>query len=547
MEYLVTAKQMRLLEGYAMEELGIMAPVLMERAAVSMAEEIEIRKKKKRGLKVLIACGNGNNGADGYALARVLLERDYEVFVWQVLEPVKQSELNQLQQQIVGKLENVHEKLHFYSYGDGECITSREHLEYDIVVDAILGIGVSRPLSDSLLEIVSFLNRLGGYKIALDQATGIHTDSGEKLREAFRADCTVTFGMKKTGLVMGDGKVYSGEVVTYPCAMNYVSWQTLKKDDFSLEENYFTKCLEQNQEQIQFALQKEDAIALLQRNPLGNKGTFGKIGILAGSKEVGGAPLLCTKSAFQVGGGYIRLYTHCSNRDMILSSLPETVLSLYEESDENDALMKEFFDFSKVIAIGPGMGLDQQALKRFLALLAQYDSCELDKLQKPLVLDADALTLWAKHDKIKDWVRRTKVPIICTPHLMEFARLTNLTISQIKEKRIELARAFAVDYGVTLVLKDATTVIAHKDGNVVVNTTGNDGMAVAGSGDVLCGMIAGLLGQGLKPFMAASLAVYLHGLAGEYASNKMGKHSMRPSDLIDGIQGTLFQLMSEDC
>ena len=459
MKELVTADGMRQIEKHAMEKLQLSDAILMERAALFSAAVLE-KELKKRGRKkharILVLCGVGNNGGDGLALARILYEHGYRVFVMLLGDRKKQTELNKKQQQILESLQ--------IKIGD----TIRTDIEYDGIVDAMLGIGITRGLSGVFAEAVETVNQMDAFKLAIDIPTGIHADLGICQTVAFQADATAAFGCIKTGLLLAEGRYASGRKYLGSCGMTYPAGQS--------------------GQMIYFMPEKKDIRKALRRQPDGNKGTFGKLAVIAGSEKTPGAALLCTKAAFATGCGYIRLMTAEENKKLVLS-VPEVV-------------------FQPLVKSGK---------------------------QLPVVLDADALNLFAADESLWKLTAESGAAVICTPHMAEFARLAHVTVEQIRENRLQLAGQFAQEKNCILVLKDATTIVAAPDGRICILPVGNDGMAVAGSGDVLTGTIAGIAARLTDSFLAACCGVYLHGLSGEKAARKKGNAAMLPTDLISHL------------
>ena len=497
MKELVTADGMRQIEKYAMEELQLSDAILMERAALFSAAVLE-KELKKRGRKkharILVLCGTGNNGGDGLALARILYEHGYSVYVVLLGDKRKQTELNRKQEQILESLQ--------IEISD----TIRTDIEYDGIVDAMLGIGITRGLSGVFAETVETVNQMEAFKLAIDIPTGIDADLGLCRTVAFMADATATFGCIKTGLVLAEGRYAGGRKYLGSCGMTYPTGQSGQMAYFMLE--------------------KKDIRKALQRQPGGNKGTFGKLAVIAGSEKTPGAALLCTKAAFATGCGYIRLMTAKENKKLVLS-VPEVVFQPRQEEE-----IAPMLQFASCLAVGPGIGTSEKT-KLFLQAVLR----ELGKSGKqlPVVLDADALNLFAADESLWKLTAESRAAVICTPHMAEFARLAHVTIEQIRADRLQLARQFAREKNCILVLKDATTIVAAPDGRICILPVGNDGMAVAGSGDVLTGTIAGIAARLTDSFLAACCGAYLHGLAGEKAARKKGKAAMLPTDLISHL------------
>lgn len=526
MERIVTAKEMRRLEAFVMDEVGIDAILLMERAALFAASRVKKRLAKacagtfeeKIRKKILIVCGMGNNGADGLALARILAEDGYQPEVVLVGNREKRSDLNGKQEKLLKGI--LGENFTINTLTD----TKNRQTEYSVIVDAVLGIGGNRELQGEIARAVEFMNGLSGYKLAMDIPTGVNSDTGNVTGIAFRADETVTFGLKKAGLLLNEGKQYAGKVKVNSCGI------------------YYPFMVGQEATGQIFTFEEKDLKKYLVRSSQGNKSTFGKIGILAGSEKVGGAAILCARGAYRSGGGYLRLCTHVNNRDSILQCLPETVLDVYgngEDAEADKKRIQELLAFSRVLCAGPGMGKSDRAARMLGELL-----CHISGTGKTLILDADALNLISEQERLKSSLCND-ANLILTPHLLEFSRLCGLSVREIRENKIEVSRSYAREWGCTLVLKDARTVVADRHGNVFVNTTGNSGMAVAGSGDVLAGIIAGLQGQIKDPYIAACCGVYIHGMAGDITAKKMGAHSMLPTDFVENVKKCMKKLGKE--
>ncbi len=515
MKYVVTAGQMRAHERHIMEEIGIDDAILMERAACFAAEVIQKRTQKNG--RILVVCGPGNNGADGIAVARILTEKGYVTDVLAVGEPEKYTFLRQKQECIFQKMlgDFAYERIY-----DDLSNTKLTGKEYSVIVDAILGIGTSRELTGEFKEAVEWMNSIPALKIALDIPTGVCSDTGSVLGTAFRADVTATFGLRKQGLFLGAGKVCAGEICYDSCGMVYPAMA----------------------EKETFLLDKKTIRDLLKRNPNGNKSTFGKLSFIAGNEKIAGAAILNVCAAFRSGAGYVKLCTHEKNKDAVLAAAPETVLTLYDggaEEERND-MVKNAVGFAQVVCVGSGLGTDVTA-RGILTSLVQ----EMQTEEKIFVFDADALNIIAADDMLREKIFASKSDIILTPHVMEFSRLSHFSVEEIKADLVGTAREFAMRCKCILVLKDAQTVVASPDGRVCISAKGNDGMAVAGSGDVLAGVISGVAGQINEPYMAACAGVYIHGRAGDMASKKIGRHSMLPTDMIHYVKKCMKKLGKE--
>lgn len=511
MKYVVTAAQMRSADQYTSEKTGLPSIVLMERAALAAADEICRRfsdEKKQRHIKVCIACGSGNNGGDGFALGRILNERGFSVHFFVVREGTGSSEANDMQRKI---LENL-----------GLAVSTGQPVEeYDIIVDALFGTGLRREVTGGHRELIERLNEMKGYKVAIDIPSGIHSDDGTVLGCAFCADLTVTFAFYKWGQLLYPGKTLCGEVV---CA------------DIGIPKT----ALCENPPFGRMFCPEDIPTSLPARKDDSHKGTYKKAGVIAGSKQMGGAVILCGSAAMKMGVGYTRIITEQSNRDPLLTALPEALLYLYEDgqTDSNYGCLIEKLADCSAVAIGPGIGTNPQAEGLFRSLLDAYGGS--------LVIDADAVNILAGkeylREKLKDYAKAAAKKgdaVVLTPHKKEFSGLTGIAMDEEPSKWHETALKTAKEYNAILVLKDAATRIYTPEGTVYVNTTGNPGMSTAGSGDVLTGMLCGLLTQAEDKILAAVAAVYLHGLCGGYAAKEGNPYAMTAKDMISALNYVL--------
>ncbi len=499
MNILVDSKQMKMSDANTIHHFKVPSLVLMERAALWVAEEIE--KQTVVGSRVLLVCGAGNNGGDGLAVGRMLWQKGYCVTVVMPGEHTRISEETQ-QQKVILK-----------AYGI-EVLTEIPAESFDVVVDALFGIGLARELQGVYLETVDKMNGMEGYKVAVDIPSGIHADSGAVMGTGFRADVTVTFAFKKLGLVLYPGAEYAGQV---------------KVKDIGIGLESFLE------EPVRFwEPEQRDLLRVPQRNAYSNKGTYGKILVAAGCKNMAGAAFLSGKAAYITGAGLVRIYTEEANREIIQQLLPEAVLEVYEPGEDFLNELKESADWADVIVAGPGIGTGEPAVKIVRTILLNA--------KVPVILDADGLNIAANH---KEWLKEANSPVIITPHLGEMARLVEKSIFDIQKQLLQVACQFAKEYNVICILKDARTITALPDGTVYINTSGNNGMATAGAGDVLTGVLAGLIAQGLTPETAAPLGVYLHGAGGDCILTDTGSYGMMAQDIVTGV-GKVMQETSFD-
>ena len=504
MKYVVTASEMKACDHGTIEQAGIPSMVLMERAALAVAEVI-IKRYPDRN-RILIVAGKGNNGGDGLAIGRLLAKAGRQVTFFQLQGNYSEE---------AGKQREI--LLHL---GFSICDTWPDG-EYDIIIDALLGIGITGEVREEARAMIRKINeyrcsfqgktsfhgekagaeRLDGISpviCAVDLPSGIDTDTGAVCGEAVKADLTVTFQYRKKAHLLYPGKEYCGRVYLRDVGI----------------ENYGI-CAE-----TAFTYEKEEAKNLLpQRKTSGHKGTFGKVLLYAGSREMSGAALLCTRAVLCSGAGMLKVLTEESNHTLLHMVLPEAMLATDPVKD---------LEWADVLVAGPGIGTSKET-KENLAIL-------LREAKIPMVLDADALNLIAEDPALMELVKEkaSKQPVILTPHPGEFLRLSGFAMTDYEQEREKAIRTFQEQSHCILVSKDACTVVT--DGAALyLNSTGNDGMATAGSGDVLTGVIGSLLAQGLPAFEAASKGVFLHGLAGDEAALKKGKHGMIASDLIENL------------
>ena len=348
--------------------------------------------------------------------------------------------------------------------------------------------------------------------VAVDIASGINADNGQIMGVAVKADYTVTFGYKKTGIMFYPGATYSGSVEVVNAGFVPQNVLHNKVDGFGST----------------FTYSDDDIDRLVVRTSDSNKGTYGRTLIIAGSKNMGGAAVLSASAAYRSGTGLVKVLTHEVNKTPVLVRMPECLIATYQDNMPLAAELQKDFAWAKSIAVGPGLSMNGVA--------AEITKCVLEINDKVRILDADALNIIAAENI--DFKGNTDGNIIVTPHLMEMSRLTGESVADIKKDLVQCAKKFAKEHQCICVLKDARTVVT--DGmDVYINSTGNDGMSTGGSGDVLTGLMAGFTAMGIDAFEAACLAVYVHGKAGDIAALKRGKAGMTASDIANAAADAL--------
>ncbi len=500
MQYILTSEKMQKCDANTMDGYGVPSAVLMERAACSAVEVID-EAFPDPGASILIACGTGNNGGDGLAMARLLFLKGHTVTILFPGDEGKCSEEAARQLGIVRKYGiEVIKQLPNEEYLDEEL----PETAFDVVVDALFGIGLSRDIEGTYHTVIEDLNALSAMKVAVDIPSGLSADTGKVMGVAFCADVTVTFGFAKIGQLLYPGADYCGDLIVRDIGIDEMSLPGVEPGILMAE--------------------PKDLALLPKRENDTNKGSYGKVLIAAGSYNMAGAAAFSARAAYRSGAGLVRVVTDAANREIIQTLVPEAILATYDEKTDMEAFVKEQTIWADAIVLGPGIGRARQAENLVQSILAEATV--------PCLVDADGLNILASHT---EWLRETKAKLLITPHPGEMSRLAGTSVLAVRDDLIGAATNFADKYGAITVLKDARTIIRVPGEMTWINTTGNNGMATAGSGDVLTGIIGALLGQGIPISDAAVFGVMIHGLAGDAAAETIGRTSLMASDLIDGI------------
>lgn len=491
MIYLPTGEQMRRADLYTIEEIGVPSMVLMERAALEVVRCMEEEQLDFR--KVLVICGSGNNGGDGYAIARLLHLKGHDVTIFFAGNSQKRSEENAQQAKIAAHYEI-------------PVITNLGTEEYSVIIDALFGTGLKREVTGHYREVLCSVNQMAGKKVAVDLPSGIHDTTGARMGIAFCADLTVAIAFPKRGLFLQEGNVCAGKILT---------------GDIGISSETFSEGT------VTFGYEKQDLfLGFLKRKKNSHKGSYGKVLMIAGSKGMSGAAYLSAKAAYAVGAGLVQIYTHEENRVILQQLLPEAIITTYDTFDSEQ--LEKLIQWADLIGIGCGLGKSDTAER-----VMQYT---LKRALVPCVVDADGINILSKH---MEWIEETNALIVLTPHMKEMSRMLQCSVKELIEQRMEKLHAFVERYKVVCVLKDARTLVAKEHQNTYLNLSGNAAMAKAGSGDVLAGVIVGILAQQCEPYTSACLGVFLHGLAGDMARDKKGAYSVLASDLVAEISSVL--------
>ncbi len=512
-----TAEIMRKLDRKAIDEFGIPGLVLMENAARGTVGAMFRHFPGLAQKRVAILAGRGNNGGDSFAVARYLLNRGVacQVYLFAAREEVKGDAAVNLE--ILSRMGGeVFEVLNME-----EWQTHRGKVAAgDLLVDGIFGTGLKGEVKDFFREIIEFANSLGRPIVAIDIPSGLDSDSGKVLGTCIRASLTVTFGLLKRGLLILPGAEFCGRVVLVDISLSRRS----------IEEETINDYLTEGTDLLPF---------LPPRDRSANKGNFGHLFVLSGSVGKTGAATMVCQAALRVGTGLITLGIPESLNPIMAAKLTEAMTEPLPETKEktlslssHDRIM-DLCARKSALAIGPGLSLNTETARLVQRVVRSINI--------PAVIDADGLNALAPK---LDSIRKAQKKLIFTPHPGEMARILGTSVPEVQENRIQVARDFALQRGVILVLKGARSLVASPAGEVFINPTGNPGMASGGMGDVLTGMIGGFLAQGLPSLEAAKLGVYLHGLVGDLVAYQKGERGMAATDLIEETPKVLRALAS---
>jgi NAD(P)H-hydrate epimerase len=516
---ILNAAQMREADRFTIEEIGIPSLVLMENAGRQVVAAIEAAYEARLDGRVAVLCGRGNNGGDGFVVARTLLQRGVEavVFVIGSLADVRGDAKTNLE--ILGRLgvtvveisDEQSWELHF-----------SEISQCTLIVDAIFGTGLKSALGGMMETIVADVNASSIPIVSIDLPSGLSADTPHVIGDCIDASMTVTLAAPKLPLVLPPGEEHVGDVVIADIGIPH--------DVIDGVEGRHIELL--TPERLREVVEPRAADS--------HKGDFGRVTIVAGSRGKTGAAHLAAMGALRSGAGLVTVATPCSVLPIVASMAPEFMTEPLEESIEgtlSSAAIDRLLDLKQdVIACGPGLGRSP-AVGEFVRSL-------LDRAALPLVLDADAITVLA--DDPGRLVGREERDVIITPHPGEMARLIGSSIEDVQANRIDVATDFATTHRVYVVLKGHRTIVATPEGHVYINPTGNAGMATGGTGDVLTGMIAAWLAQLLDAEAACRLAVFLHGAAGDLAEAEEGQVTMTATDVIANLGDALNRLCNPE-
>jgi NAD(P)H-hydrate epimerase len=502
--------------------------VLMEQAGMQAAE-LAMEMWKDGPGTVVVVCGRGNNGGDGLVIARHLHRFGAGVSVFMIAGTKQGAPLRSETQANLHILERMGIPIAQVDAEDMEDLESALD-ESCLVVDALLGTGLDRDVESTYAHVIEAINRSAKPVLAVDVPSGINSDTGVEMGTAVRAWRTATFGYLKAGLLCYPGADFAGEIELVDIGLP-------SADELPSELNSLTELLHRPRWLLLTAETTRDLLPYRPQDS--HKGTFGELLCVAGSPGMGGAALLASRTALKTGVGISRL---CAPRSLLFQLPPGEVIYIgVDETAEqtiSPAAWKKIqgqFKRSSAICLGPGISEDDETCKFVVDFI--------NRIELPCVIDADALNAIARD---ADKFPKDGSEFVLTPHPKELSRLLDIGVAEIQSKRLHYVQAAAKKFGCTVVLKGARSVVAHPDGDVAIIPTGNSGMATAGAGDVLSGVIGGLLAQSLPPFTAAAVGAYIHGVAGDLAAEALGEDGLVAGDIVDYVPQAIKTLRSEE-
>ncbi|RMF55557.1 MAG: NAD(P)H-hydrate dehydratase [Calditrichaeota bacterium] len=514
----VTAKEMQEKDRYTIEEVGIPGVVLMENAGTATFRIIQQVLADASDPTVYIFCGKGNNGGDGFVVARHLWNEGIFVKVFCAVEEDKISGDALINYTI---LKNMKIPIEFITHPkDLKKINKNQP---DVIVDALLGTGIKGEVRGLIKDIIDFINQeMEALVVSIDLPSGLNADLPDIPGSAIRADITVTMALPKRCHVLYPARSYVGELFIADIGIPPF---ILNKDD------------------VKVSILEDEDIVLPFRYEDAHKYECGKVAVLAGSRGYTGAAALTASAALKIGSGLVILGIPESMNSVMEQKLTEVITRPLPEEDEQTIGLKsldeinDLLEWCDVLAIGPGLGRTEEVQHTVIKILRN--------LNKPAVIDADALFALANYPNI---LKEAPHPHwILTPHLGEFRRFfPSVSKEELSSQRVELAQQFATNFQLVLVLKGAPSLVALPDGQILINSTGNSGLASGGTGDVLTGFIAGLAAQGLSPEEAAYTGNYIHGLAADFVAERETKYSLIAGELIENLGPVLNRFLNQE-
>jgi len=511
----VTPDEMKIIDKTAIDEFGIPGIVLMENAALGVVREIVKILGDIPGKKAIVLAGKGNNGGDAFAVARHLFNMGANVSVHVLAKLADVKGDAKINLDILLKM-----GIEVNEITEGQHIAVvEEKLKFsDIVIDGLLGTGLKGEVTGVMAGVIDAVNKSCVPVVAVDIPSGVDGETGKVSAKCIKAKTTVTFAFPKIGQLVHPGCEYVGklEIVDISIPSAAVKETEIKK--YLIDSGLVSQLIPKREANT-------------------NKGTYGKVLVVAGSRGMTGAACLTGSAALRAGSGLVYMAAPLSLLPIYAGALVEALTIPLEDENKGyitkESVHKILMQLEKVdvAAVGPGLSTGDETKE------VVYSIVKNSKV--PIVLDADGINILAEDLSI---LKERKAQMVITPHPGEMARLLGTTVKEIQEDRINIARSFSKEWGVTTVLKGSRTIIASPEGEIYINTTGNAGMATGGSGDVLTGIIASFIGQGLKPLDAAVAGVYLHGVCGDNIAQRNGAHGLIAGDLAREIPKVIFEI-----
>jgi len=499
---ILKSSQIREVDAFTIKTEPIDSIHLMERAARTISNWISKNINKEKNIKIFI--GPGNNGGDGLAIARQLLEVKFKVEIYIINTSGNRSKdcqinLDRLKAQKQNCIQKISTKRDFPKFSNS-----------DLIIDGLFGSGLKRPVEGLFKELVQYLNNSAIDIIAIDIPSGLfgEDNSENDINAIIRAKYTLTFQLPNLSFLFSENEQFVGCWEVLPIGLNQKFIESLESDFDFVEPDYIKS-------------------KLINRKKFSHKGNYGHVMLIAGSYGKMGAAILAAKACLRSGSGLVTVHVPKIGYEIMQTALPEAMISI----DQSDIIFTNIPDAENYtfVGVGPGIGLKQNTKKALVNLIKNISS--------PMVFDADALNIISEQ---KELLKDIPENSILTPHLKEFERLVGEFTNDYE--KIQTQIKFSVEYKVIVVLKGAYTSITFPDGTCSFNSTGNPGMATAGSGDVLTGIILSLLGQNYAPREAAIIGVYLHGLAGDIASEKIGQEALLAGDITENIGNAYLRI-----
>lgn len=511
--YLVTSEEMRGIEKVTFEKYKVTPEILMENAGLNVVIAMQRELGALVFKRISVFCGGGNNGGDGFVIARHLLSEGASVVIFFTGQKEKLSP-EALQNYEIAEKYGI-PIINLLSLNDIEKYKDEIFIS-DIIVDALIGTGIKNNIEGFLASLITFINATGKYIVSVDIPSGVDADTGDIKGVAIYADLTITFGLPKIGITIFPGLECTGKLI---CA----------------DINFPPALLSLPRKNV---LVTEEIVApLLPIRPINaNKGNFGPILIIGGSRGLDGAVTLTAKASLRAGAGIVNVCIPESLYDSVKSRSDETIVTPLDEKNgfltlKNLDKIIKLSEKSKIVVIGPGIGRDKETQELVRNLV--------EKIEKPLVIDADGLNAVAEDKKC---LNNLKKDVILTPHIGEMAKLSGYKIEEIIKNKIYIIKNFIKENKVNVLLKDGRSIVADIEGNIYINTTGNSGMATPGSGDVLTGIIAAFMAHNLQSVQAGIVANFVHGLAGDLLLETISEEGIIASDLIEYIPRAIKKL-----